>query len=108
MARKKQYRQGDVFILEASDAKPSAAHKRAPSPGDRVVLAQGSVTGHAHTITSPGAVLMTSPDDDAILMLESYATLVHDEHDPIAIPAGTYLVRIQRQWDGAISRAVED
>ena len=105
---KKQYRQGDVLIIEAPDARPSAAHKRAPSPGGRVVLAQGSATGHAHAITSPGAVLMTAPDDDAILMLESDATLVHDEHDPIALPAGTFLVRIQRQWDGAISRAVED
>ena len=105
---KKQYRQGDVFIIEALGATPTAAHKRAPSPGGRVVLAQGSATGHAHAITSPGAVLMTAPDDDAILMLESDATLVHDEHDPIALPAGTFLVRIQRQWDGAISRAVED
>ena len=105
---RKQYRQGDVFIIEAPDAKPSAAHKRAPSPGGRVVLAQGSATGHAHAVTSPGAVLMTAPDDDAILMLESDATLVHDEHDPIPLPAGAYLVRIQMQWDGAINRAVED
>jgi hypothetical protein len=104
----RQYRQGDVFIIETTET-PSAEHKEVPRDGGRVILAYGSATGHTHAIASPGAKLLRAqPGDDMFLLLELPAQLVHDEHDPIDLPAGTYLVRIQQQWDGATSREVED
>jgi hypothetical protein len=95
-------RQGDVLVLSANrDAKPAAS---VPRDRDRVVLAYGEVTGHAHAILDREAELYTIPysaDRFLRIMAASGAALVHEEHDPITIPAGDYIVRIQREYTSA-------
>jgi hypothetical protein len=95
-------RQGDVLVLSANRNTTPAAF--VPRDGDRIVLAHGEVTGHAHAILEREADLYTIPDSgDRFLriMAASGVALVHEEHDAIAIPAGDYIVRIQREYTSA-------
>ena len=96
------WRQGDVFIISA-DRIPDDAGPRRP------VLAEGEVTGHAHRLdsTEKAAVLGNS----AGLFLRVFGeevTVTHEEHGPVTIPQGEYLVRIQREYHPAEIRRVID
>lgn len=53
-------------------------------------LAEGEVTGHFHA--AEGATLYADPaNDDTIIMDAKPGTVIrHQEHKPIAIPAGIY------------------
>ena len=98
----KQYRQGDVLIVK-TDSKPSARHKRvARDERDRVVLAHGELTGHAHAISEKGATLYQRTvrgEVNRMLRLSRSVKLEHEEHDTIELPAGTYEVRQQREFE---------
>lgn len=106
----KMFRQGDVLIEEVPSM-PQAKRTIVPREGGRVILAHGEVTGHAHAITDQDAVLMSitvppatkrmAATEERYLRLERQSTLSHEEHGPIELPAGTYRVTIQRQWDPA-------
>lgn len=92
------YRQGDVFILAYEGEVPSAATV-VDRDQNRIVLAYGEVTGHAHAIHDAGAELLSVPDlDDRFLRIMSGVELRHEEHDTITLPAGTYIVRQQREY----------
>jgi hypothetical protein len=64
------------------------------------VLAEGEATGHAHVIESERASLHASWDDTWFLRVDDGepVLLVHQEHDPLVIPAGAYEVRRQREY----------
>lgn len=107
---KDQARQGDVFIFRA----PKKTTKDAPVDREenRVVLAHGEVTGHAHAIKDKEAALFTMKDAefalDRLLRSEKKVCLKHEEHDPIQIPKGDFIVRRQREYDPIAERIVAD
>ena len=92
--------------------------------GDPVILAEGEHTGHRHAFYG-GAVLFR---DDALArgvppdlyighvkVALGGAVLEHGigpgskgDHDPIELPAGTYVARRQREYHGLETRHVED
>ena len=92
-----QIRQGDV-LLTACPAPPSPARALddagQPLAGLRV---EGERTGHVHQL--PARVY----DDGArrLLFLERPETLTHEEHAAVAVPAGWWEVRIQREFVSA-------
>ena len=90
---KKIYRQGDVLIV-AIDSRP-AGLKRDRSK--RIVLAEGEQTGHAHVLDAP-AMAYRDKSRDLFFSLSSPARVVHEEHDPIALPAGEYRVIRQEEY----------
>lgn len=119
------YAQGDI-IIEKVDAKPKKASEvttaiglpAVDADGSRV-LARGEVTGHRHRFTGDSGVTLFR--DDALardMPAELYighikiaaggADLVHEEHDTIALPAGTYRIRRQREFSAAQARIVAD
>jgi len=90
-------RQGDVLVVEV-DAIPDDARRLEPDDG-RVVLAYGEATGHAHAIRAAGAALLERQGETArYLHLDAPASLEHEEHAPIELPAGAYRVVIQREY----------
>lgn len=101
------YRQGDVLVREVV-ALPADLH---PVPRDegRIILAYGEITGHAHAIDAPEAeaTMLTADEEHRFLRLVSQATLAHEEHAPIAIPAGIYEVIRQRVWTDKAGDAEE-
>ncbi len=88
-----QYRQGDVLLIEQSI--PGGAQRQKLT--ERIVLALGEATGHAHAISSQFAMAYQQAEDMYILTTEG-ATLVHEEHAPIKVTPGTYKVVRQRQY----------
>jgi hypothetical protein len=56
-------------------------------------------TGHAHAIADAGAELLTGDVEERFLRIVSdFAILTHEEHAPITLPRGAYLVVRQREY----------
>lgn len=89
-----QFRQGDVLLLQC-DAIPSGA-KHAKNR-DRIVLANGEATGHAHAISTRYAQEYALAND-RYLKITNFTNLVHEEHGPIMVPPGFYRVIRQREY----------
>jgi len=98
--------QGDVLIRQVAvipgDAKPVERDK------GRVILAYGEVTGHAHAINAKLAQLFLAPAGQHYLLADEPVDLVHEEHETIRIPQGTYEILHQREYDPENARFVQD
>jgi hypothetical protein len=89
-----QYRQGDVLLVEVP-ALPATAVR--VSVRDRIVLALGEVTGHAHVISPLVADLYTLQGEKYVAARLG-AKLTHEEHSTIEIKPGRYRVVQQRRY----------
>lgn len=92
--RRDTYRQGDV-LLQRVDQLPGNALP--VEWKDRVVLAYGEVTGHAHAISTEMAQMYTSRGE-RFLAVKPGAELVHEEHSTIKLLEGFYRVIQQREY----------
>lgn len=105
------YRQGDVLVMPIPREELPAG--LVPAPRDRrnrLVLALGEATGHAHVLTGERVALLCPPDDPErlFLLIEGYGRLGHEEHGPIALAAGAYRVIRQREYFPGAIRPVAD
>jgi hypothetical protein len=93
--------QGDVIVEKVNEVKGKKL--------DHCVLAKGEVTGHCHSICDGKAELY---DDNGTLYLKvnKTSTLTHQEHHPVKIKKGNYIVRKVREYDHFLeeSRPVQD
>jgi hypothetical protein len=92
-----QYRQGDVLLLKLNVI-PSDLGDPSRRENDRVILAHGEATGHAHAIASPFATLFETREGDRHLRVDAPCDLIHEEHAPVPIAPGTYRVIRQREY----------
>lgn len=121
-----EYRQGDVFLVKIPSSYQVETTARIPAEGSRIILAYGEATGHAHAISSSSAELysvdphifgktfhkdfeMARAANTRFLRVLQPTPLLHEEHDPLDLQPGNYLVSIQISLDedGEWSR-VED
>lgn len=94
-------RQGDVILI--SEAIPDGAIE--VKSGDQIVLAEGEVTGHSHSLGSQHATLLMR-GVVAYLLVHKATELFHGhaeehqqgDHDPLVVPPGTYHVSIERDY----------
>ncbi|MBD1937736.1 hypothetical protein [Microcoleus sp. FACHB-68] len=93
-------RQGDVILTSAPQIEGEKL--------THLTLAEGEVTGHAHRISEGDAELYEKNGTLYLHILSETATLTHEEHHAIAIPQGDWMVRIQREYEPAGWRYVED
>jgi len=99
----KQFRHGDVLIEEVS-ALPKGREKL-----QHTILAHGEMTGHCHRIReSQEADLYNSPSGVYLHVRGAAVSVVHEEHAPIALPAGIYKVWRQREYSPKEIRVVRD
>jgi hypothetical protein len=121
------YRQGDVAIIPV-DMFPQdvpEGDKQVGRDKGRIILAYGEVTGHAHAINSPKATMWTLPNggfgenateddgtignnNDRLLVLDDEVQLTHEEHATISLPAGSFLIRRQREYSPGQNRFIAD
>lgn len=122
-----QQRQGDVLIVPI-DAIPDAAKPARRDALDRIVLAEGEASGHAHAIRARDvqAFRMETAETDAhraanralidyIFVGGGGAELAHEydsgkkaEHDTLALAPGAYRVVQQREYSPEEIRQVAD
>jgi len=100
-----QYRQGDVFLVKV-DQLPAEAVEQ-PADGQRVVLAYGEVTGHAHAINAAYAKLYEHRQETILEVFEP-TKLEHEEHSSIALEPGFYKVVRQQEYSPGAVRRVQD
>jgi hypothetical protein len=126
----KIYRQGDVLIKRIKAVPQNTAKVR-----ESGILAFGEVTGHCHRVARPEAATLRqssstkvaeyassdtrnlSHGDFEVLEIESGiylrvgaigCSIIHDEHNPIVLPAGNYEITIQREYSPEAIRNVAD
>ena len=123
----KKYQQGDVVMFQVDD---KAFKNAVGSPAqnketvhyntqshNNPVLAFGEATGHLHQIhmkdmldaaevTLHMSRFRTAGEDtpEGFEVREETVTLTHEEHDPIDVPPGKYLVRIVKEFDHIAGR----
>ena len=82
-----------------------------------LTVAHGEVTGHSHRFNmadhNPGIAITAfggittrvGPVPEYINIEGGDATIKHEEHNPLTIPAGHYKVSIVREWDHIAGRS---
>ncbi len=107
-------RQGDVLLIRV-EAIPRRARRVPRDEYGRLVLERGEVTGHAHVVTldrwdapAEEATLLTTAENERFLRLVGPATLVHEEHGPIALAPGLYQQVRQQEWDDSMATPDRD
>jgi hypothetical protein len=103
--KREMYRQGDVLLV-AADCLPEGAEEI--EPGERIVLAYGEVTGHAHAVATLNALMYAVGETRYLQVSEEGAELVHEEHATIALQPGVYRIVHQREYIPDSSRLVAD
>ena len=93
-------RQGDVILIPV----PQVEGEKIP----HLTLVSGEVTGHKHRIAESEAELSQKDDTLYLRVFSDTALLAHEEHQPISIPQGNWMVRIQREYEPEGWRYVAD
>ena len=97
------WRQGDVYI-STIEVIPEGARQL-----PHCVLAEGEATGHCHRIVeTQHAKLLQLGDQRFLCVNAAEVTLMHDEHAPIKLPAGSYRIWQQREYSPVGIRTVVD
>ncbi len=107
---KQQYRQGDVLLERVATIPESATKQKVKGP---IILAHGEATGHHHSLDldEPDSADWWKVDaagDTQFVELKAGASLVHQEHAAIDLPAGRYRVTRQREYSPQEIRRVAD
>ena len=98
------YQQGDV-LMECVDSIPMKA-KTVKRENGRIVLARGESTGHAHVIDASDVVAMEL-DGALYLSVTGDVIVKHEEHKPVTLPVGDYVVRKVLEYDHFTEEARE-
>lgn len=104
-----QIRQGDVLLQPIP--RPRRLGDAKAADRGRHILVHGEATGHHHSVAAAHACYYTSPlaaEGLGVLEVLHETELVHQEHDPITLPAGFYVVRRQREYSPEAIRNVAD
>jgi len=105
------FRQGDVLVVPIERVELPAVLMDAPRDRrNRMVLALGEATGHAHVVTGDRVSMLCPPDDPSqlFLLIEGYGRLGHEEHGAISLGPGAYRVVRQREYFPGAIRPVAD
>ena len=96
-----QYRQGDLLFVQ-QEKRPS--DELVPRAGD--VIVAGEATGHAHRLQD--GTILEAPDGTLYLDVTHSTQVVHEEHGPITLGPGLWLVIRQREYHPEAIRTVAD
>lgn len=92
-------RQGDILFIPTTETAPENAIKV-----DSGIVAAGEATGHHHRIAAndmPVAnLLKTNWQGDLMLVVsERNVNVIHEEHKPVTLSPGNYLIHRAREYD---------
>jgi hypothetical protein len=101
-------RQGDVILLPVQQTVSAVAPLELGQKLPHLTLAEGEVTGHKHRISEGQAELLEKDGTLYLRVLSETALLSHEEHKAIQIPQGSWMIRIQREYEPEGWRYVTD
>lgn len=101
------YRQGDVLIQRVDMDLPEDAETVKPDKQNRLILAEGEATGHAHAVTAAAGALYAA-QVGLMLQVNQDTQVLHEEHDAIDLPVGLYKITRQREYFPTEIRRVAD
>ena len=103
--------QGDILLIKATKKAITKEHVEAKRDEfDRVVIARGETSGHAHVFREQGVAMLVREgvSDRVVTIGAELAALLHDqgttayeytgEHGPHELAEGTYIARQQCEW----------
>lgn len=101
----KQIRQGDVLLIKTNEKTSGVETKN-------LTLALGEASGHHHTLyAEEGSVTAFSATEKGMpdfLDVVKDVPLKHQEHGPVTVPPGKYLVADQVEYTPQMSHRVAD
>lgn len=105
-------RQGDVLIFKRADNSqiPETVPAKLTLTND-LVVATGSSNGNKHQIRNLpafGSAQSEEGTSNLFVDLTTDAVLVHEEHGPIQLAAGSYRIGIQKSYAPGDIRNIED
>lgn len=95
------YRQGDLLIQRVNNA----GRSQYAQPIADGIIERGEATGHAHRLELGEA---WNDRGNTFITSTGAAQLVHEEHDTIVLPEGSYRVLRQREFTPEGERRVHD
>lgn len=103
--------QGDVLINKINKLPVGAMPVKKQK--NKLILAEGEATGHAHVINCPPSTedyQLYQKDGRLYLENKAIALLTHEEHKPVNIPPGAWEIDRVREYDHFLeeSRKVQD
>ena len=122
----KKYQQGDVVMFKVDDeyfkSNTKSGHDNVVEYHGKqpthAILEFGEVTGHTHQINmanmikEAGVTLHMGYNrkagtdvPDGFVVQNEGVILTHEEHDPLELPPGKYIVRIVREFDHIAGRS---
>ena len=87
--------QGDVILVKVDSIPKNCKISKRTHRG--YVLAEGEVTGHAHTVAEE--IKLMTESNKTFIHAETDFEITHEEHDAVTVPAGDYEVRIANEYD---------
>lgn len=120
----KHYRHGDILLIKIDELPENIRFK---TKRDKIIL-EGEVTGHAHRLKGNAKILEDAeriinppptgfppvrniPIKSQVIgyaVVKEPTELIHEEHNTITLPVGTYEIRRQREYDSDYIKFVED
>jgi len=102
-------RQGDLLFVPLKDWEDVTKYATRVTDG---ILAKGEATGHHHRVAELEAVEVyrTHQDDVFLRVGPGGVSIEHEEHKPVALPAGDYRMHQAREFDylAGLGRRVRD
>jgi hypothetical protein len=91
-----KFQQGDL-IIKSTEVKQKDFGKKL----NHLVLQKSDVSGHKHQLIGRNAILYEGNNRDEFYLniTSDKISLVHEEHEPINIPKGKYIVYGVREFD---------
>lgn len=97
MKQIRQVRQGDILLVAVEIKLPLEVEER-----NEVILAEGEMTGHAHTLAAPIVYDWQEDGQRYVRVSGGDGELFHQDHDPVAVkvlPSDvTFRVIPQQEW----------
>lgn len=101
------YRQGDVLIERVEEDLPADAETIKPDEKNRLILAEGEATGHAHAVPAIAGALYAA-QIGMMLQVTQKTQVLHEEHAAIDLDPGMYKITRQREYFPTEIRRVAD
>lgn len=91
----KIFRHGDVILYQLKEDLDFSDVVKT----EKLVLAEGEATGHAHRLTGNFEVMEQLAGGNVKFTVNTTAVLTHEEHDRIVLEKGVYLKVNQVEYD---------